>query len=433
LARDALVKKAACVKGADDDPIGGLGVTSRAHMISPSRWYRNETYRSERRRGLVRLEGPSHAHDPKRILFVAWRDVTHPKAGGSELLVDRLATGLAERGHAVSLLCGGPVVAYRQYATYCSGGTYTQYLKAPLKYLRSFRSTDLVVEVCNGMPFLVPLWRRGPSLCLVNHVHTQQWGLFFNPLVASFGRGMERDVMPRVYRHNLIVAVSPSTKVSLNEIGVEDELLREIPQGVSQPTALYPKSRTPLFVALGRLVGYKRIDLLLRIWRSVQPLTGGKLVIIGDGSDRDRLRLLAGHGVEFVGHVDEEEKHRLLCQAWALLHPAAWEGWGLAISEAGIRATPAVGFDVPGVHDAIVDGTTGLLATDEKEFASHWVMLAQSDALRTELGEAALKRTLASPWELTVDAFAEVAEEAVLRHEHRSVRTQEPRPLNSSD
>jgi glycosyltransferase involved in cell wall biosynthesis len=184
---------------------------------------------------------------------------------------------------------------------------------------------------------------------------------------------------------------------------------------------------------LGRLVGYKRIDLLLRIWRSVRPLTGGNLVIIGDGSDRDRLRLLAGHGVEFVGHVDEEEKHRLLCQAWALLHPAAWEGWGLAISEAGIRATPAVGFDVRGVRDAIVDGTTGLLATDEKEFASHWVALAQNHTLRTELGEAAQKRTLASPWELTVDAFAEVAEEAVLRHEHRRIRTQEPRPLTSSD
>jgi glycosyltransferase involved in cell wall biosynthesis len=402
-------------------------------VTSPSRWDRTETYRSERRRAEDNLEDSSHALDPKRILFVAWRDVSHPKAGGSELLVDRLATGLAERGHSVSLLCAGPVGADRQYAAYCSGGTYTQFLRAPLKYLRSFRSTDLVVEVCNGMPFLVPLWRRGPSLCLVNHVHTQQWGQFFNPLVASFGRTMERDVMPLVYRHNLIVAVSPSTKVSLNEIGVGEEHIREIPQGVSQPTVLYPKSATPLFVALGRLVGYKRTDLLLRMWSSVRPLTGGKLVIIGDGSDRDRLQRLAGNDVEFVGYVDEEEKHRLLCQAWALLHPAAWEGWGLAISEAGARATPAIGFDVRGVRDAIVDGATGLLATNEEEFASHWVMLARNRTLRTELGEAAQKRTLASPWELTVDAFAEVAEEAVLRHEHRRASTQEPRLLTSSD
>ena len=26
---------------------------------------------------------------------------------------------------------------------------------------------DLIVEVCNGMPFLAPLWSRRPVLCLV--------------------------------------------------------------------------------------------------------------------------------------------------------------------------------------------------------------------------------------------------------------------------
>ena len=358
----------------------------------------------------------SRARHPRTILFVARRDVTHPLAGGSELLIDRLATGLLERGHVVSLMCARPVDSDHLYTVSTSGGAYTQFLRTPYKYLRLFRSTDLVVEVCNGMPFLVPLWRRGPSLCLVNHVHTEQWGQFFNPLVASFGRVMERDVMPRVHRHNLVVTVSPSTRVSLSEIGVEDERIREIPEGVAQPEALYPKSETPLFVAVGRLVGYKRIDLLLRIWSSVQPLTGGKLVIVGDGIERGHLEGLPGCDVEFVGHVDEEEKHRLLCQAWALLHPAAWEGWGLVISEAGVRGTPAVGFDVLGVRDAIVDGETGLLATDADQFAHHWVRLARNRPLRIAMGEAALKLNSGSPWELTVDAFAKVAEEAILRH-----------------
>ena len=359
---------------------------------------------------------------PKSILFVAWRDVSQPQAGGSELLVDRIASGLAERGHSVSLLCAGPVGNDRAYKVTASGGTYTQYLRAPAKYLRSFRSADLVVEVCNGMPFLVPLWRRRPSLCLVNHIHTQQWGLFFNPLVASFGRVMERDVMPRVHKNNLIVAVSPSTKASLEEIGVEEDRIREIPAGVSRPLNLYPKSDTPLFVALGRLVGYKRIDLLLRMWQSVQPVVGGKLIIIGDGLDRGRLEKLATSNVEFVGYVDEEVKHRLLCQAWLLLHPAAWEGWGLAISEAGTRGTPALGFDVRGVRDAIADGETGILATNPDDFVENWVTLARTPALRNHLGEAAQKGTSERPWGLTVEAFAKVAEEAVLRYEHRGAR-----------
>ena len=52
----------------------------------------------------------------QRILFVAWRDLANPRAGGSEVLVDRLAEGMIARGDRVSLLCGGPV-APRQYRT----------------------------------------------------------------------------------------------------------------------------------------------------------------------------------------------------------------------------------------------------------------------------------------------------------------------------
>ena len=46
---------------------------------------------------------------PRRVLFVAWRDLASRRAGGSEVLVDQLASGLLARGHRVTLLCGGPV------------------------------------------------------------------------------------------------------------------------------------------------------------------------------------------------------------------------------------------------------------------------------------------------------------------------------------
>jgi hypothetical protein len=110
-------------------------------------------------------------HQRQSILFVAWRDLANRQAGGSEVLVDRLASGVLARGHRVTLLCGGQV-AERPYRVVRNGGTYTQFLRAPLAYLRHFRSYDLIVEVCNGMPFLAPLWSQRPVLCLVNHMHT---------------------------------------------------------------------------------------------------------------------------------------------------------------------------------------------------------------------------------------------------------------------
>jgi hypothetical protein len=111
--------------------------------------------------GLAAGTEPDALPGPRNIVFVAWRDLANPRAGGSEVLVDKLAAGMAGRGHQVSLLCGGPS-APRPYAVVRSGGTYSQFVRAPLTYSRRLRGSDLVVEVCNGMPFLTPMWCSRP-------------------------------------------------------------------------------------------------------------------------------------------------------------------------------------------------------------------------------------------------------------------------------
>jgi len=357
---------------------------------------------------------------PRNVLFVSWRDLANPTAGGSELLVHQLASGMSQRGYHVSLLCGGPVQPKSQYLVTDAGGQYSQYLRVPVHYLRRFRSADLVVEVTNGMPFFSPLWRRGPIICFINHVHTEQWSSRFGPVTAAVGRAIEADVMPWVHRKNLVVTVSESSRASLLGLGIPENRIRMIPQGVAEPPPLVEKRRPPRFVAVGRIVGYKRIDLLLEMWQSVKQQTGGTLTIIGDGPERMQLQSKNVEDVEFTGFISEEEKHRLMTEALVLVHPASWEGWGLVITEAAVRGTPAVGFDVPGVRDAIVDGETGLLAADPESFKRDWVRLAQDQELYRRLREFGMKRSLSYPVSATVNKFESIAAEAVQRHYERS-------------
>jgi glycosyltransferase involved in cell wall biosynthesis len=351
---------------------------------------------------------------PLKILFVAWRDLANPVAGGSEVLVDRLATGMAAGGHRVTLLCGGPV-AERAYRVVRNGGTYSQFARAPFAYLRHYRDADLIVEVCNGMPFLAPLWSRRPVLCLVNHVHTDLWPIRFRPPVSTVGRNIERVVLPWVHRRNLFLTVSASTAENLQRIKVGRDRIRQICNGVQEPDPPTPRSPDPLFLAIGRLVDYKRLDLLLRLWDRVRHVVGGKLVIAGDGPERPRLEALAGPGVEFTGWVSEQDKHRLLCSAWLLMHPALIEGWGIVVSEAAIRGTPAVAFDVPGLRDSVVHGQTGMLVHTEGQFASAWASLAIDERRREQLGREARTRALRLHWSAAVEGFAEVAVEAIKR------------------
>jgi glycosyltransferase involved in cell wall biosynthesis len=361
-----------------------------------------------------RAERRPAGHAGRHILFVAWRDLANPRAGGSEVMIDRLADGMMARGDRVTLLCGGPT-AERGYQVIRSGGSYTQFLRAPLAYQRRLQDCDLVVEVCNGMPFFAPLWSRRPMICLVNHVHTELWGVRFPPPLAAVGRFTENALMPWAHRKNLFLTISPSTAAALTEMGVGNDRIRQICNGVEPPQPLTPRSPEPMFLALGRLTDYKRIDLLLRLWERVRHVVGGQLVIAGDGPERARIEAMAGPGVVVMGRVTEEEKHRLLCAAWILLHPAMIEGWGIVIVEAAIRGTPGIGFDVPGLRDSVVDGETGVLVRNEGQFASAWASLALDHRTREALGRAARERALRLHWSAAVEGFAQVADEAMAR------------------
>jgi glycosyltransferase involved in cell wall biosynthesis len=348
-----------------------------------------------------------------RIVFVSWRDLAHPQAGGSELLVDRLARGCLERGHEAALLCGGPT-GQRPYRVVRIGGTYSQYMGAALAHLARFRDWDLVVDVENGIPFFAPLWRRGPVLCLMHHLHSDQWRLRFPAPVAALGQALERHGVPRVYRGCRFMAISQSTAASLQRLGVPEDRITTIESGVDPPRRRFERrDGEPLYVALGRLVPHKRIDLLFRAWSRVRPQVGGRLVVVGDGPERSRLAQQAPPGSELLGRISDEQKWSVLASASLLVHTAQHEGWGLAVMEAAAVGVPTLAFDVPGVRDAVVDGETGLLVGSEDELVSGWMELARDSELRARLGSAAGERARSYDWSATVERFLALAEEAM--------------------
>jgi glycosyltransferase involved in cell wall biosynthesis len=345
------------------------------------------------------------------VLFMAWRDLANPLAGGSEVLVDRLATGLQARGHEVALLAAEPVQP-RPYTVVPNGRKFSQYLRAPFVYASRFRDYDVVVDVANAMAFYATCYRRGPTICFVNHVHTAQWSQWFRPPVAGLGRLLERHAMPFAYRHDVFVAVSDSTACALQRIGVEAGRIRVVENGVDVAVPRTRRSRHPAFVTLGRLVPHKHYEIALAAWRRVHDQVGGTLRIVGTGPERRRLEAVAGPGVEFVGQVSEGDKQRLLGEAWALIHPATIEGWGLVVMEAAAHATPTIGWDAPGLRDSIVDGETGVLVRDVDELARRWVALARRPQALRRLGTAARKRAEHYSWDRSIGRFEGVLLEA---------------------
>jgi glycosyltransferase involved in cell wall biosynthesis len=372
---------------------------------------------------------------PGAIAMLTWRDLAHPMAGGSEVLVDRVARGLVARGVRVTVICGGPLgTDPRPYELRRSGGTYGQYVATPVVTRRA-GPFDVLIDVENGVPYFSPLWWKGPTVCLVHHVHTDQWATRFAWPVAALGRFAERRLMPLAYRRAVFVVPSRSSAQALAAIGVEETAIRVVENGVDPPPASRPSPELaamlkslerPLWVVVSRLVPHKQVNLVLEAWRTVGEQVRGTLLVVGDGPERHRLEAMAPHRALLLGRVSEDDKWELLREASLLVHAAHHEGWGMAILEAASVGVPSLALDAPGVRDAVIDGRTGLLAPDIESLARAWVALAGNEARRRRLGEAARRRAGTLRWEDTVEGYLAAAREAIVRAAEPARGTHEP-------
>ncbi len=367
------------------------------------------------------------------VLFMNWRDTGHPEGGGSEVYLERVAAEMVGHGYRATLLCQAYGTAPAEETTAGGvrivrrGGRHTVYLFAALLYLagavgigplarRRLGRPDVIVDVCNGMPFLSRLYARRPVIALVHHVHREQWPVVFGPVVARIGWWIESWLAVRVYRRCRYVTVSESTRAELTRLGVDHDRITVIHNGTPEVTGPpVPRTPHPSLVVLGRLVPHKRVELALRATALLSfELPTLELVVAGQGWWDEPLRTLAddlgiAERVRFTGFVPEQRKHELLCGSWLMLVPSLKEGWGLTIVEAGVRGTPSVAFrSAGGVADAMADGETGVLVENEYDFFLQVRALLTDASRRNRMGLAAATHASRFTWEKAGDGFSAV-------------------------
>ena len=108
------------------------------------------------------------------------------------------------------------------------------------------------------------------------------------------------------------------------------------------------------YLAGGRLVPYKRIDLAVRAFSRL----GIPLKIFGIGPERKYLKRLAKSNVEFLGRVSDEEKARLYSDCIAYLNPQE-EDFGITAVEAMASGRPVIAYRRGGATETVVEGVTG--------------------------------------------------------------------------
>ncbi len=109
------------------------------------------------------------------------------------------------------------------------------------------------------------------------------------------------------------------------------------------------------YLVVSRLVGYKRFDLAVKACTELNK----KLVVIGEGPEKEKIEKMAGPTVTFLGRQPDDIVQKYMSECKALLFPGL-EDFGIVPVEAQACGRPVICYGKGGVLDTVIDGETGV-------------------------------------------------------------------------
>lgn len=239
-------------------------------------------------------------------------------------------------------------------------------------YIEDFDLTDYELVISSSY-----LWAKSvlcrPDTLHISYMHTpmrQAWVKYHEYLqnendIGRFTRMTLRYVMnylrlwdvSTANRVDHFIANSTTVQKRIEKIYRRDAKVIHPPIKVDDYKNKHPGiEQGEHYITVGRLVPYKRVDLLIEAFNKS---TSRKLYIAGAGNDSERLKALTkSDNITFLGFVDEKTKTELVASARAFLF-AAEEDFGMSPVEAMALGTPVIGFRKGGTRDYIQENING--------------------------------------------------------------------------
>jgi glycosyltransferase involved in cell wall biosynthesis len=309
-----------------------------------------------------------------------WRDKTDRSYGGAEEFVGRLADELAKQCEVTLFTSRGSGSAHendKNLEIIRRGSVNTVYFWAIAHMLKHRRRYDAVVESVSSVPFFSSLvFDRRKIFLIVHHVMGMEAFRTASPPKALVAYAAEKAI-PSLYKGSVFLVNSNFVRSQLENLGVSGNSIRLIKGHIAAVAGhRAAKSRKPTIISVCRLVKYKRVDMLIRMFASLRrKVPNAEFVIVGEGPERTKLeslstRLGLENSIRFTGFLAESKKAVELSKAWVFVTASRIEGLGISVLEAESCGLPTVAFANGGLVEAVKDGYSGFLVKegDEKAF-----------------------------------------------------------------
>lgn len=325
------------------------------------------------------------------------------KGGGVQEIVKALQSGLAARGHDVVIITPRPRDVTKKIKNTILLGNGTDF-RSPM------HTTSQVSVSVDGKEIEEMLEREKFD---VLHFHEPWIPVLSRQIlsrstsvnVATFHAKLPETMMSRSFAK----VVTPYTKsvlkyidsfTAVSEAALEylrtmsDTPVSIVPNGIDLQHYHVPRNKTTkkekTILYIGRLEKRKGVAYLLKAFACfANDNPHIKLVIAGDGVDRQKLELLADElkikNVKFLGYITEQKKKQLLRDSDLFCSPAVYgESFGIVLLEAMASGLITVAGNNPG-YASVLDGLGSLSLVNPKdttEFAKRMELLINEPQLQ---------------------------------------------------
>jgi len=349
--------------------------------------------------------------EPLTILLAAWA----PFRAGAEVAAERLAVGLREAGHRVTVVLGTDGATRESM---CDADLDVRYVPLAitdkLKWWR-YRSAQrdlqrLLLEIqpdvvhANDLPTSQMVGQAAAKLDIPRICH-HRWVFGAQAIDWLNKFGAERHLFVSRALMDQLCAASPRLMSSERAVVYDGLPIPQLPSDADRRLArqnlgLAVDKQIVLFA--GQVIERKGVEDLLRAWKMTptRAASGAELILIGDdledgGRYRRQMESLAAElrcPARFAGF--QCDVPTWIAAADVCVVPSHSEPLGNATLEAMAHGRPVIGTNVGGIPEMIVDGETGLLVPprDPSRLAAAIETLLGDSAFGAQLGRAARRR-----------------------------------------
>jgi glycosyltransferase involved in cell wall biosynthesis len=184
------------------------------------------------------------------------------------------------------------------------------------------------------------------------HEYTKNYSSFKRFVVAKTLHPIRQWDFEAAGRPDILLANSKHVQKRIQKYWRRDSEVVYPPVDVKRftPTA----KNEDYFLIVSALTPFKNIELAIRTFNKIRR----KLVIIGDGLQKDWLKSIAENNIEFLGRKDDHEVRDYLEHCRALIFPGE-EDFGIVPVEAMAAGKPVLAYGKGGVLESVQAGISG--------------------------------------------------------------------------